>query len=72
MFETNLLYLRFCKKVKSVLQSYQNFLNPFISSPEHKVLRVSYCDTVLCPLSVSMCVNIFIQTTSSLKLLIRF
>ena len=56
--------------------AFQNsiLLPPVFSSPEHffehKVLRVSFCDS---PLSVvRQCVNFFIRTTSSLKPLIGF
>jgi len=51
-----------------------SYTNTILCSPEHKVLRVSICDS---PLSVvrqcvSACVNFFIHTTSSLKPLTGF
>jgi len=54
-------------------------LSPVLSSPEHKVLRVSYCDSPLSvvrrlcvPAWARVCGNFFIKTTSPLKPLIGF
>jgi len=44
------------------------------SLPEHKVLRLSFCDSLLSIVraSVHQCVSFFIQTTSALKPLMGF
>jgi len=50
----------------------QQSTSDVFSSPEHKVLMVSYCDRALSVVRRASCVNFFTQTSSPLKPLIGF